>query len=65
MLENAWRRHSSGKPVGDPALERLLPMLDELAERWHALRVGESMTLAWPRPERRRVKPATPHHRKR
>jgi hypothetical protein len=65
MLENAWKAHRSGNPVGDPALERLLPMLDELAERWHALRVGESMMLPWPRPERRRVKPAARPQRKR
>ncbi|MBO0873564.1 MAG: hypothetical protein J2P19_09235 [Pseudonocardia sp.] len=29
-----------------------LDRLDELAERWHALGVGESLTLRWPWPER-------------
>ena len=31
--------------------------LDELARRWHALQVGESLTLEWPRPEGRRHPP--------
>ncbi|HEY7420881.1 MAG TPA: hypothetical protein VH541_02645 [Gaiellaceae bacterium] len=32
----------------------LLAKLDELATRWQALQVGGSLTLAWPRPERRK-----------
>ena len=28
-----------------------MPKLDELAERWHGLQLGESLTLTWPRPE--------------
>jgi len=32
----------------------LLAKLDELAERWQALQVGGSLTLEWPRPERRK-----------
>jgi hypothetical protein len=31
--------------------------LDDLAERWHALQVGGSLTLEWPRPEGRRRHP--------
>jgi hypothetical protein len=65
MLEAAWKTHRRGKAVGDSAIERLLPMLDELAERWHGLQVGGSMTLSWPRPERRHVKPAARPQRKR
>jgi hypothetical protein len=34
-----------------------LARLDELAEQWHSLRVGESLTLEWPRPEGRRRHP--------
>lgn len=32
----------------------LLAKLDELAMRWHALQVGGSLTLEWPRPEGRK-----------
>jgi hypothetical protein len=35
------------------AIERLAPKIDELAQRWNALRVGESLTFEWPlRPRR-------------
>ena len=64
-LERAWTMRRRGEVIVNPELERLLPMLDELAEQWHALRVGESMMLPWPRPERRRVKPAARPKRKR
>jgi len=52
-LERAWgaRRHGAAPP---PELEPLMGKLDALAERWHELPVGESLTLDWPRPERRR-----------
>jgi hypothetical protein len=52
-LERAWgaRRHGTPPP---PELEPLMGKLDILAEQWHALAVGESLTLEWPRPERRR-----------
>lgn len=37
----------------DPAiLERTLARFDEIAERWHALGVGGSITLTWPWSER-------------
>jgi hypothetical protein len=49
-LERAWRTRRSS----DPQIERLLPKLDELAKRWHALQVGSSLTLEWPRGERGR-----------
>jgi len=57
-LERAWEARRRGEPVGDPTLARLMPRLDELAARWHSLQIGGSLTLTWPRPERRRVKQA-------
>ena len=50
-LYAAWRTRRSD----DPRIERLIPMLDELAGRWHALPVGGSLTLEWPRAERGRL----------
>jgi hypothetical protein len=50
-LARAWRTRRSD----DPRVERLIPRLDELAERWHALAVGGSLTLEWPRAERGRL----------
>jgi hypothetical protein len=35
-------------------LEHVLELLDTHAAQWHALGVGESITLEWPRPETRR-----------
>src|SRR5919204_1075230 len=67
ILETTWRaRHGRAPLPGDwderlaaaraepERLERFVASLDELAERWHGLRVGESLTLEWPRPEGRR-----------
>jgi hypothetical protein len=66
LLEHAWNaRH--GRELLPPdwdeqleaarltctRLERVLDRLDELAERWHSLHVGEGLTLEWPRPERK------------
>jgi hypothetical protein len=43
------------RPVGDPEVERVCALLDELSARWRELRVGESMTVPWdPSPPRRR-----------
>jgi hypothetical protein len=66
ILETAWRaRHGRACLPDDwderlaaaraepERVERVVASLDDLAERWHALRVGESLTLEWPRPERR------------
>jgi hypothetical protein len=36
---------------------RLQQKLDDLAARWHALQVGQSLTLEWPRPEGRKRHP--------
>jgi hypothetical protein len=60
-----WERHGrpgpahaltdaglGGAGVDAAKLAGALDRLDELAERWHALAVGESLTLRWPWPER-------------
>jgi hypothetical protein len=36
-----------------PRLERVVGELDELAKRWRSLPVGGTLTLEWPRAERR------------
>jgi hypothetical protein len=48
-LETSWRARSLPK--------ELQRKLDELAGRWHALQVGRSLTLEWPRPEGRKRHP--------
>lgn len=50
-LERAWRTRQSD----DRRIERLVPHLDALAGRWHALPVGGSLRLEWPRAERGRL----------
>jgi len=50
-LARAWSTRRSD----DPQVERLIPKLDALAERWHALPVGGSLRLEWPRAERGRL----------
>jgi hypothetical protein len=54
-LERGWRARTLA-----PALQG---RLDELAAKWHALEVGGSLTLEWPRPERRRRHPAPSRRR--
>lgn len=67
LLEHAWaiRRRGAPRPADwdervaendvDPArLDSVLLVLDGLAERWHGLDTGGSLTLQWPRRERRR-----------
>ena len=54
-LEQGWRAKTL-----PPELQQ---KLDDLAERWHALQVGGSLTLEWPRPEGRRRHP--PRERRR
>jgi hypothetical protein len=48
-LEQGWRARTL-----EPELQQ---KLDDLAERWHALQVGQSLTLEWPRPEGRKRHP--------
>jgi hypothetical protein len=54
-LERQWRDRT-----GDP---ELLEKLDDLAKRWRALQIGQSLTLEWPRPEGRKRQP--PRQRRR
>jgi hypothetical protein len=67
-LECAWNARRRRRPLPynwddllaearvDPdRLARVVASLDELAERWHDLRIGEELGLEWPRPERRPV----------
>lgn len=49
QLEQQWRRRALAPP--------LQKKLDGLAARWHALQVGGSLTLEWPRPEGRKRHP--------
>jgi hypothetical protein len=67
ILEQAWNARRGNEPLPDDwrvqlesarvsheRLEGVVDRLDELAERWHSLPVGERLTLEWPVPERRR-----------
>lgn len=54
-LPTDWEEHLEAARVSSVELERVLDRLDELAERWSSLHVGEELTLTWPRPERRRA----------
>jgi hypothetical protein len=56
-LPSTWEDELAAARVDRRRLAAVVASLDELAERWHGLRIGESMTLEWPRPERR------PHRR--
>jgi hypothetical protein len=55
QLEQGWHAKTLS-----PKLQQTL---DDLAECWHALQVGGSLTLEWPRPERRRRHPARDRRR--
>jgi len=48
-LERAWKTRRY-----DDDLAPVVEKLDALAEEWHSLEIGRSLTLEWPRPERRR-----------
>jgi hypothetical protein len=54
-LEQGWRARTL-----PPHLQQTL---DDLAARWHALQVGGSLTLEWPRPEGRRHHPSSKRRR--
>jgi hypothetical protein len=49
QLEQDWRTRTLS-----PQLQK---KLDDLAARWHALQIGGSLTLEWPRPEGRKRHP--------
>jgi hypothetical protein len=69
VLETAWHARRDGRPLPESDhlaaadFERLLPKLDELADRWQELAPGEGLTLEWPRPEGRRKHPARDRRR--
>jgi hypothetical protein len=50
----AWKAAAAGHRATtvSPEIARVVARLEELAPRWHALRIGESLTLPWPWPER-------------
>jgi hypothetical protein len=67
VLDRAWRAHSgksqlpqdweerlAAARVDPERLDAVVASLDELAKRWHGLRVGGSLKLEWPRREGRR-----------
>jgi hypothetical protein len=67
-LECAWNARRRRRPLPDywedilaaarvdhERLDEVIARVDELAERWHALGIGEGIKLHWPRSERRPV----------
>lgn len=52
-LPDGWDDLLAAARVDRERLARVVASLDEIAERWRDLRVGEALTLEWPRPERR------------
>jgi hypothetical protein len=53
QLPGDWPARLTAARVSDVRLERVVDQLDDLADRWHTLRIGEHLALDWPRPERR------------
>jgi hypothetical protein len=49
-----WKERLDQARVEPEQLEAVLVSLDDLAGRWHGLRIGEALMLDWPRPEGRR-----------
>jgi hypothetical protein len=67
ILERAWNARRGRAPlpadwddrlararVTHERLQAVVASLDDLAERWHGLRIGEEIAVEWPRPERRK-----------
>jgi len=52
-LRADWKEWLAALRVDEARVAAVMPSLDELAERWHSLHIGESLTLDWPRAERR------------
>jgi hypothetical protein len=74
-LECAWKARRQGRTlpliwddlliearIEPERLDRVVASLDPLAARWHELRIGEELTLMWPRAGRKRL-PARRRHR--
>jgi hypothetical protein len=51
-LPDNWNDCLVTARVDPDRLASVVASLDDLAHRWHALRIGESLALEWPRPER-------------
>lgn len=52
-LPRDWDERLAAARVNPEKVQAVVASLDELAERWHGLRVGDSISLEWPRVERR------------
>jgi hypothetical protein len=63
-LPEGWDDLLAAARIERERLAEVVRSLDELAERWHGLRIGEELTLEWPRPERRRLPTAQPRREK-
>jgi len=59
--ELAWELHNGWRARKLP--ERLQSTVDDLAQEWHSLQVGQALTLEWPRPEGRKRHPARKRRR--
>ena len=77
ILETAWEARHGVAPLPEDWEERLaaarvepqrraevLERVDVLAAEWHALQIGRSLTLEWPRPERRARPRAAPQKKR-
>lgn len=66
LLDSAWKARTSKAPLPEywnvqvaaaraepERVAAVVASLDDLADRWHKLQVGASLTLEWPRPEAR------------
>jgi len=67
VLDSAWKARTGKAPLPEywkiqlvaarvepERLAKVVVSLDDLASCWHKLQVGASLSLEWPRPERRR-----------
>ena len=55
-LPEDWDERCAAARVEPDRLQAIVVTLDDLAERWHRLRVGDSLTLEWPRRRTRRTR---------
>jgi hypothetical protein len=63
-LPHDWTERLAAARVSPEHVERVVDRLDELADRWHDLHVGEHLAFEWPRPEgHRRRRPSDPGRR--
>jgi hypothetical protein len=64
-LPDYWDDYLIAARVDPDHVERVVASLDDLADRWRRLQVGDQLTLTWPRPGRRPRPPATRRREKR